>query len=91
VTILANEIKQKYPNEKTDSMNPTLRYINVCGLNMHTALDEGQIQEVPASLPRLSERSRMRLLQALMGGPITVTELVEATDMTWAVKESANS
>jgi hypothetical protein len=71
-------------------MKPTLRYINVCGLNMHTALNEVQIQEADRLFASFSERG-LRLLQALMGERMTVTELVEATDMTWTVKESANS
>ncbi len=47
----------------------------------HIPLNDGQIQEAARLFATLSEPSRLRLLQALMGGPMTVTELVEATDM----------
>ena len=58
---------------------------------MHTALNDGQFQEAARLVAIVCGTLPLALLQALMGGPITVTELVEATDMTWAVKESANS
>src|SRR5262249_12248540 len=42
---------------------------------------DAQIEEAARLFATLSEPSRLRLLQALMRGPITVTELVEATGM----------
>ena len=47
----------------------------------HIPLNDGQIQEAARLFATLSEPSRLRLLQLLMRGPMTVTELVEATDM----------
>ena len=44
-------------------------------------LNDGQIEEAARLFATLSEPSRLRLLQLLMGGPMTVTELVEATGM----------
>jgi DNA-binding transcriptional ArsR family regulator len=40
-----------------------------------------QIEEAARLFATLSEPSRLRLLQVLMHGPMTVTELVEATGM----------
>ena len=47
----------------------------------HIPLNDGQIEEAARLFARLSEPSRLRLLQSLMGGSMTVTELVEATGM----------
>jgi DNA-binding transcriptional ArsR family regulator len=44
-------------------------------------LHDSQIEEAARLFATLSEPSRLRLLQALMSGPMTVTELVEATGM----------
>jgi len=40
---------------------------------------DAQIEEAARLFATLSEPSRLRLLRALMDGPMTVTELVEAT------------
>jgi DNA-binding transcriptional ArsR family regulator len=45
------------------------------------SLTDAQIEEAARLFATLSEPSRLRLLQALMRGPMTVTELVEATGM----------
>jgi DNA-binding transcriptional ArsR family regulator len=47
----------------------------------HIPLNNGQIEEAARLFATLSEPSRLRLLQVLMRGPMTVTELVEATGM----------
>ena len=47
----------------------------------HLPLNDGQIEEAARLFATLSEPSRLRLLQLLMRGPMTVTELVEATGM----------
>ena len=47
----------------------------------HLPLNDGQIQEAARLFATLSEPSRLRLLQLLMRGPMTVTELVDATGM----------
>ena len=47
----------------------------------HILLNDGQIEEAARLFATLSEPSRLRLLQLLMRGPMTVTELVEATGM----------
>ena len=47
----------------------------------HFPLNDGQIEEAARLFATLSEPSRLRLLQLLMRGPMTVTELVEATGM----------
>ena len=47
----------------------------------HIPLNDGQIEEAARLFATLSEPSRLRLLQLLMRGPMTVTELVEATGM----------
>jgi DNA-binding transcriptional ArsR family regulator len=44
-------------------------------------LSDVQIDHAARLFATLSEPSRLRLLQALMSGPMTVTELVEATGM----------
>jgi DNA-binding transcriptional ArsR family regulator len=44
-------------------------------------LTDVQIEEAARLFATLSEPSRLRLLQALMREPMTVTELVEATGM----------
>jgi DNA-binding transcriptional ArsR family regulator len=44
-------------------------------------LADAQIDHAARLFATLSEPSRLRLLQALMSGPMTVTELVEATGM----------
>jgi DNA-binding transcriptional ArsR family regulator len=46
-----------------------------------TSLSDAQIEEAARLFATLSEPSRLRLLRALMDGPATVTELVEATGM----------
>jgi DNA-binding transcriptional ArsR family regulator len=46
-----------------------------------TRLADAQIDQAARLFATLSEPSRLRLLQALMRGPKTVTELVEATGM----------
>ena len=45
------------------------------------SLNGAQIEEAARLFATLSEPSRLRLLQVLMRGPMTVTELVEATGM----------
>ena len=47
----------------------------------HIPLNDGQIEEAARLFATLSEPSRLRLLQLLMRGPMTVTELVDATGM----------
>lgn len=42
---------------------------------------DAQMEEVAKLFAVLAEASRLRLLKALMGGPLTVTELVKATGM----------
>jgi DNA-binding transcriptional ArsR family regulator len=44
-------------------------------------LSDSQIEEAARLFATLSEPSRLRLLQVLMDGPMTVTELVEDTGM----------
>lgn len=44
-------------------------------------LTETQLERAAEVFAALSERSRLQLLQELMAGPRTVTELVEATGM----------
>ena len=44
-------------------------------------LTDGQLQAVSRLFAVLSEPSRLMLLQSLHDGPLTVTELVEATGM----------
>jgi DNA-binding transcriptional ArsR family regulator len=44
-------------------------------------LTDAQIDQAARLFATLSEPSRLRLLQALMPGPMTVTELVETTGM----------
>lgn len=44
-------------------------------------LDEPQLQAVAELFSALSEGSRLRVLQALQRGPLSVGELVEATGM----------
>ena len=45
------------------------------------SLTDAQVEEAARLFATLSEPSRLRLLQVLMHGPMTVTELVEATHM----------
>ena len=45
------------------------------------AMNPAQLQRASAMFSTLSETSRLQLLQALMEGPKTVTELVEETGM----------
>jgi DNA-binding transcriptional ArsR family regulator len=45
------------------------------------AMNPAQLQRAAALFTTLSEPSRLQLLQALMGGPKTVSELIEATGM----------
>lgn len=47
----------------------------------NTPMTEAQLQEVAQLFGILAEESRLRLLQALMESPKTVTELVELTGM----------
>jgi DNA-binding transcriptional ArsR family regulator len=47
----------------------------------HIPLNDGQIEEAARLFATLSEPSRLRLLQLLMRGPMTVTEIVDATGM----------
>jgi DNA-binding transcriptional ArsR family regulator len=47
----------------------------------HIPLNDGQLEGAARLFATLSEPSRLRLLQLLMGGPMTVTELVDATGM----------
>ncbi|HWL53268.1 MAG TPA: metalloregulator ArsR/SmtB family transcription factor [Chthoniobacteraceae bacterium] len=44
-------------------------------------ISDAQLDEVAKLFSILAEASRLRLLKALMAGPMTVTELVEATGM----------
>jgi DNA-binding transcriptional ArsR family regulator len=44
-------------------------------------LTDAQIDQAARLFPTLSEPSRLRLLRVLMTGPMTVTEMVEATGM----------
>ena len=46
-----------------------------------TSLSAGQLTAVSRLFAVLSEPSRLMLLQALRDGPLTVTELIEATEM----------
>jgi hypothetical protein len=51
----------------------------ICPANVKIFHDPGaQIDQAARLFATLSEPSRLRLLQALMPGPMTVTELVEA-------------
>lgn len=47
-------------------------------------LSETQIQRAAALFAILSEPSRLKLLQALQGGPLSVGDLVEATGLSQA-------
>lgn len=46
-----------------------------------SSLDGTQLQAVAELFSALSEGSRLRVLQALQGGPLSVSELVESTGM----------
>jgi DNA-binding transcriptional ArsR family regulator len=50
-------------------------------LKKSVPLHDSQIEEAARLFATLSEPSRLRLLQVLMHGPMTVTELVEASGM----------
>jgi DNA-binding transcriptional ArsR family regulator len=45
------------------------------------SLNDTQIEEAARLFTLLSEPARLRLISALMGGPLTVTELIHATDL----------
>ncbi|HEY8902565.1 MAG TPA: metalloregulator ArsR/SmtB family transcription factor [Chthoniobacterales bacterium] len=45
------------------------------------SMSDAQIEEAARMFGALAEPTRLRLLRALMGGPHTVTELVEATGL----------
>ncbi len=47
----------------------------------NVSMSDAQIEEVSRLFGILSEGSRLKLLRALMGGSLTVTELMEATGM----------
>ncbi|HRQ89527.1 MAG TPA: metalloregulator ArsR/SmtB family transcription factor [Bacteroidia bacterium] len=44
-------------------------------------MTDAQLEAVAQQFGILAESSRLRLLRALMGGPMNVTELIEATGM----------
>lgn len=44
-------------------------------------LNDAQIEEAARLFTLLSEPARLRLISALIGGPLTVTELVDATGL----------
>ena len=44
-------------------------------------MSDGQVEEAARLFAILSEPSRLKILRALMGGSMTVTELIEATGM----------
>lgn len=45
------------------------------------SMSDAQVEEAARLFAILSEPSRLKLLRALMSGPLTVTELVEASEM----------
>ena len=45
------------------------------------SFNDAQIEEAARLFTLLSEPARLRLISALMGGPLTVTELVHATGL----------
>ena len=45
------------------------------------SMSDAQVEEAARLFAILSEPSRLKLLRALMAGPLTVTELVEASGM----------
>ena len=45
------------------------------------SLNDAQIEEAARLFTLLSEPARLRLISTLMGGPLTVTELVDATGL----------
>lgn len=45
------------------------------------AMTDAQLQEVAQQFAILAEPSRLKILRALMGGAMTVTELIEVTGM----------
>lgn len=47
-------------------------------------MSDAQIARAAALFATLAEPSRLRLLQSLLGGPLTVGELVEATGLSQA-------
>jgi DNA-binding transcriptional ArsR family regulator len=59
----------------------TISLFSYMQAKMLVPLTDAQIDQAARLFATLAEPSRLRLLQALMPGPMTVTELVEATGM----------